>query len=669
MLRFLFLLFLLLPTQVMAGINYQLDIQLQPDKQSLLGTAVLTPDPSMVRQMVFWLAESCEIIAVHQSGREIPYRFAAGRLRIELQKQEPISISYRGRFNDPVSSTPIHNEDPSYGVSAVVSAAGTFLSSGANWYPRLESENVRYQLEVTAPKGVEAVTSGQRLERRLDQDQSVSRWRIDYPIYGLTLSAGPYQVFEDNQGSVPIYAYFYADSAMLAPVYLSEARNYLNLYEELFGPYPYHKFAIVENFFPTGYGFPSWTLLGSSVIRLPFIIKTSLGHEMAHSWWGTGVRVDYSQGNWSEGLTTYVADYLYKERESALEAQEYRLKILRDYAGLVDDENAFPVSSFLSRNDKASQVIGYGKAAMLFHMLRNRVGDEVFWSVLKNIAQQQLFQRIGWDTFAAEYSAASGSDLTAFFQQWLLRDKGPYLSLQRVSSVKTADGYQVRGIISQTAPYYDLDLRLQLITESGERWTQLRFDAGSSEFVLDAETAPLRLTVDPAADLFRILAAEETPPTTNAVRGSSELLVVRGEEFVPSGAAIKTLLGALRKADLTIKELADMAPTELAEHDLMIFGTADGLSPSVLSSGKLQLPESEQLLVDKSAFIVMPNPLNGKRIAAWFLSANAPVDAVVARKIPHYGKYSYLLFEGDENRQKGTFPPAESPLRVDFAQP
>jgi len=69
-------------------------------------------------------------------------------------------------------------------------------------------------------------------------------------------------------------------------------------------------------FFPTGFGFSSYTLLGSSVLRLPFILSTSLGHEIAHCWWGNGVYVDYESGNWSEGLTTYVSDYLYTEMES-----------------------------------------------------------------------------------------------------------------------------------------------------------------------------------------------------------------------------------------------------------------------------------------------------------------------------------------------------------------
>ncbi len=47
-----------------------------------------------------------------------------------------------------------------------------------------------------------------------------------------------------------------------------------------------------------------YTLLGRTVIKMPFIVYTSLGHEIAHNWWGNSVFVDQKKGNWCEGLAT-----------------------------------------------------------------------------------------------------------------------------------------------------------------------------------------------------------------------------------------------------------------------------------------------------------------------------------------------------------------------------
>lgn len=662
---FIFL-FILLPTKGLALIDYQLEVQLIPAEQRLVGTAVISVEQIQERTLKLKLAGTCELVAVHQSGRELNTTFKGGLLAVELLSRKPLIISYRGRFTDQVSGTPVHNEDPSYGVSAGIATEGTFLSAAADWYPRLNHENIHYRLTVSAPLGVEAITSGRRVDRHSSDGQSHSIWEVDYPLYGLTLSAGAYQVFEDVSGDIPIYAYFYADSVDLVTNYLREARSYLNLYEELFGPYPFHKFAIVENFFPTGYGFPSWTLLGSRVIRLPFIVKTSLGHEIAHSWWGTGVRVDYSQGNWAEGLTTYVADYLYQERTSETAAHEYRLKILRDYAELVGAQNAFPLSQFLSRNDKASQSVGYGKAAMLFHMLRKQVGERLFWSVLKEIAQKHMFQTISWNHFAEQFSTAADSDLTAFFDQWLKRESGPKLTLRGVEAENTGNGYLIRGILEQSAPYYQLGFDLQIETETGLIKTPLSIKGRSQEFILKSTERPLALVVDPATDLFRILNKEEIPPTVNAVRSSTKLMVLSADSYVPTTQATTTLLGALRKTDVPVQRLANVSAADLAEHDILLLGVSNELKPKMLSSERIRLAGTEVVLKGKSAFVVLPHPTRKDRIMAWFVSADPSGDAVVARKIPHYGKYSYLLFEGSTNQLKGTFSPDSSPLRVDF---
>ena len=82
------------------------------------------------------------------------------------------------------------------------------------------------------------------------------------------------------------------------------------------------------------------------MLRLPFILATSLPHEVAHCWWGNGVLVDWARGNWCEGLTSYVADYLSRERESAEAGREYRFQALRNFAALAGGEEDFPLSRF-----------------------------------------------------------------------------------------------------------------------------------------------------------------------------------------------------------------------------------------------------------------------------------------------------------------------------------
>ncbi|MEF8755803.1 MAG: hypothetical protein V5B60_18055 [Accumulibacter sp.] len=154
----------------------------------------------------------------------------------------------------------------------------------------------------------------------------------------------------------------------LAEGYLADSARYIERYSALIGAYPYDAFSIVASPLPTGLGMPTLTYLGVDVLRLPFIRATSLGHEVLHNWWGNGVYVDARSGNWSEGLTTFLADYAYSEERSRRPHSAMRLAWLRDAAALPASEQP-ALRDFRSRRHGAEAAVGYGKAAMFFLML------------------------------------------------------------------------------------------------------------------------------------------------------------------------------------------------------------------------------------------------------------------------------------------------------------
>ena len=298
-----------------AVVRQHISVSLEPDRHLLVGESTIN-FAAGTRSVSLRLSETAKIESVAVAGKSVPFSFTGGILSLELPAAPgalPVEISYRAFFNDPVSQHPAASEDPSYGVNGAITSEGTFLGDGAFWYPVPSQTPSQRSISIAAPAGTEALTAGKRVSRETTGAVTRSVWEEGRPIGVLSLCAGPYLVEERRLDGIDLYTYFYSDNAALASRYLDAAARYLELYRELFGKYPYEKFAAVENFFPTGYGFPSFTLLGGSVIRLPFIIDTSFPHEIAHSWWGTAVQVDLREGNWSEGLATYLADYLLKE--------------------------------------------------------------------------------------------------------------------------------------------------------------------------------------------------------------------------------------------------------------------------------------------------------------------------------------------------------------------
>jgi aminopeptidase N len=371
-------------------IDQNISLRLDPDGHRLYATARMTlasEDSAWPKE--FFLAAHAKIEEVKANGVVLPYDFSEGRLKLELPVDTAkCVISYSIRYEDPVPQNLVGIEDPSYGVSATILQRGVYLSENSGWHPRADGTSSIFRVEIKAPLAMTGVTAGRLEEYARTETETSVTWQTLFPQAGLALAAGPYELHREELENIQLLVFVTVENSGLAPGYLASIREYLILYQELFGPYPYEKFAVVENFYPTGYGLPGWTLLGSTVIRLPFIRTTSLPHEIAHAWWGNAVEIDYGSGNWGEGLATYVADYYLKELNDPQQALEYRRKLLRDYAALVDAGDDRPLSLFRSRMSKRDQAIGYGKSAMVFHMLRDLIGDEPFWKGLQNVARE-----------------------------------------------------------------------------------------------------------------------------------------------------------------------------------------------------------------------------------------------------------------------------------------
>lgn len=656
-----------------AQMGHDLTVRIEPSEQLLRATDVVTISHMKGLYLTFELAEHLTLENVALNGRDTRFSFKNGRVRVPLavaSERHRLKIVYAGRFADEVPSEPLNMDNPGFGVTGTISPRGTMLLSGSRWYPRSENAISEYNITVDAPDGMVAVTAGRSLGHVNEKGRTLSRWKVDRSLRGIPLVAGPYTVATRQFGDITAATYFSAPLQHLSDSYLNATGRYLQFYQELFGPYPFGKFAVVENFFPTGYGFPSFTLLGGRVLQLPFIIHTSLGHEIAHCWWGNGVLVDPSQGNWSEGLTTYVADYLYKERRG--EGRAHRLQWLRNYADLVDASNDFPVSQFRSRMDPATKAVGYDKVAMVFHMLRQIVGEDVFWPALRDVYAQHRFKAIAWSDFQSVFEAHAKISLEGFFRQWVTRPGAPRVSLSDVTATPSNQGFEISGTIRQEKPYYDFDLDLALATDQEQIIGHLlKVSGAQTPFTITVSGPPKELLADPEVHLFRRLSPQEVPPTVNGIKGASDVAVVVAKHYGPEGLHIaRRLSAALGLSNVRIGMETDFNHRHLSRHDILFVGQP--MDKQWLQKNVAQISIAPKAFVLKgerydrnedSFFGVFSHPHKLGTVAL-YIPANLPVGKRLATKIPHYGKYSYLVFKDTRNEVKGTWAVTHSSMVV-----
>jgi len=310
------------------------------------------------------------------------------------------------------------------------------------------------------------------------------------------------------------------------------------MYSKLIGPYPYKKFALVENFWETGLGMPSFTLLGPKVIRLPFIINSSYPHEILHNWWGNSVFPDYNSGNWSEGLTAYLSDHLIREQQAG--SAEYRQTTLQKYADYVISDRDFPLTEFRSRHSSPSEAIGYGKSLMFFHMLRQELGDKTFTAGLRDFYQKNKFGFASFNDIQKSFERVSKENLGSEFNQWVRRKGAPKIELVSSKTEKEGDGFGLSLVLkqSQSEDAYLLQIPVA-VTMAGEAraWqTVVKMDKKRIDLHFHLPSRPLRVDIDPEFDLFRRLDPGETPPAISQALGAKKMLVI-----LPSKADQKLL--------------------------------------------------------------------------------------------------------------------------------
>ncbi|KAB2833854.1 MAG: peptidase M28, partial [Candidatus Dadabacteria bacterium] len=463
--------------------------------------------------------------------------------RVKLSKgKRTFTLAYKGRIFHPLEPSGKEQARGMNTTAGIISKDGAVLSGSSLWYPVFDVPFLRFSLLVEVPAGWDAVSQGSRVLHGREKDRTVVQWESKEPQDEIFLIAARFIEYNRSTGRVNAMAFLRSPDRDLAEKHLEATTRYIAMYEELIGPYPYSKFALVENFWETGFGMPSFTLLGPKVIRLPFIINSSFPHEILHNWWGNSVFPDYGEGNWSEGLTAYLSDHLIKEQQGS--GAEYRQATLQKYADYVSTGRDFPLTAFRSRHSSPSEAVGYGKALMLFHMLRQELGDEDFIAGLRRFYDHNRFRIASFDDIRKAMEEVSGRDLGVFFKQWAERQGAPALILKKVEVRQEGDGYWLKVFLEQAQEGLPYDLRVPVaVTLEGKEEAHqavITMEARDVEFSLFLPDRPLRVDIDPSFDLFRRLLREEAPAAISQALGSHEMLVI-----LPSGSE-KRLLDAYR---------------------------------------------------------------------------------------------------------------------------
>jgi len=552
-------------------------------------------------------------------------------------------------------------------------AAGFVWDGRGPWYGDAPGRLHRFRIEAASPADWRVISQGARERDALESGGRVTVWHEPGPQERIYLIAAPFTAYSRESGGLEAMAFLRKPDQALAGRYMDLAFRYIRMYEQMIGEYPYAKFALVENTWDSGFGMPSFTLLGPRVIRLPFIPYTSYPHEILHNWWGNSVYVDHASGNWSEGLTAYLADHWLRARRG--EGAAYRRDILQEYLSFVDEGNDFPLSAFRARHGESSQAVGYGKSMMVFHMLRRRLGDEAFFEALGRFYERRRFEVAGFADLRTAFEAVGGQALEEFFEQWIQRSGAPALVLAGVESVRVDGGWRTRGRLQQThtGPGYRLRVPVRVAGRSESNTAEIEVDARDTGFAIDTDFQPVRLSVDPGFDVFRRLDRSEVPPSLGAAFGAGRItFVLSGDAGEGERAAQRAFIESWHGSGRSVRTIPDDAPLPQSGAVWLLgwdnrhrprFQSLLGQYDTGFRNGELLLDGARLSRAEAAVTLAVRSDAGAPLL--WTHTADADAGAM-ARRLTHYSRQSFVAFRGGRPLKRGQWPVLDSALTVEL---
>ncbi|MGA8049848.1 MAG: M1 family aminopeptidase [Burkholderiales bacterium] len=603
------------------------------------------------------LHRSLAITSASVEGKSVAFEMtgSSGELRlwhVAAAAGAPLHLEYRGVL--PALDRAIDSRGVLQALPPMAAQEGSVLLSGSGWYPR-PAARFSYRVALSLPAGQRGLVPGRLLEERLPRRPDghyVAKFAFEHPADGIDLMAGPYEIREKKVmriGAAPLRlrTYFYHDLAPLADAYLADTAGYIARYEKEIGEYPFSEFSIVASPLPTGFGMATLTYLGAQVLKLPFIRATSLGHEVLHNWWGNGVYVDYERGNWSEGLTTFMADYAYKEGASPEQARAMRLGWLRDDAAVPATERT-SLADFRSRAHGAAAAVGYGKSAMVFLMLRDLIGRDAFEGGVRLFWRAQRFRSASWDDLRRAFEESSGRSLKTFFAQWIDRAGAPHVRIESAIVHGGQDGSRLEVTLTQSAPPYKLRVPIDMVTAEGSQTRTVDLDRIRQTVTLPAKDAPEGLRLDPELRLWRVLDPGQLPPILRQWMLASTPRVALVSPALQTDAM--ALAGSMFE---NTAEQISLGQARGGTQPVLLVGTQRDIDSALATLG---LPPRPARLADRGTAQVwtVRREAAGPPIAV-VSARDAAALRLLERPLPHYGAQSFLAFEGARAIERGVW--------------
>ncbi|GAB5553461.1 MAG: M1 family metallopeptidase [Saprospiraceae bacterium] len=375
-----------------------------------------------------------------------------------------------------------------------------------HWLPTVDhpSDKATVEFVIEADARYQVVGTGKKLEETtLSSGRRLTHWKtnVQLPTKVMVFGAAKFAVeLAGDVDGIPVTSWVFPENKKEGFYDYAQAVKVLDWFHTHVAPYPYEKLANVQS--KTRYG-------GMENASNIFYFENSvtgkrereglIAHEIAHQWFGNSA----SEADWhhvwlSEGFATYFT-HLYFEHQHGRE--KFVDGLQTDRTNIIRYAKQNPKSPIVdTRIEDYNQVLStntYQKASWVLHMLRQKVGTEIFWEGVRAYYQKYQLSNALTADFKNVMEQVSGQELDDFFQQWIFTPGVPKVAIDWSYDVAKK---MVKLDIQQTAETkHNFPLEIRFADKNGAILGSgmAEVKAGKVTLSIPATAKPARLLLDP----------------------------------------------------------------------------------------------------------------------------------------------------------------------------
>ncbi|MGI5479681.1 M1 family metallopeptidase [Streptomyces lavendofoliae] len=412
--------------------HYDLRLKYQPKTDLLEGTAtiVATTKQDLSR---FNLDLGLTASEVRVNGKKARFK-ATGDHELEITPAAPLAknraisvvVRYAGKPSElKIGGWTAWHRTPDGGVAAQEPDSAVW------WFPSNDHplDKATYDVSVSVPDGTQAISNGVLQSQSSRLGWTRYNWRSNKPqaSYLATLAVGKFDITTDKTDKgLPVlnaYSRDLGDNAGAARASIERTAEVAEWLEEVFGPYPFNALGGYVPNVTSGYALETQTRPFYSPRQFANGANVSVVvHELAHQWYGDSVSVDGWKDIWvNEGFARY-SQWLWSEKEGEGTAQELADYV---YAQHPADDPFWTVKPGDPGPDHQFDLAVYDRGALALQALRNEIGDEDFFAILKGWPTAYAYGNAKVGDFVKYAERVSGKPLAGLFDTWLYQPSKP----------------------------------------------------------------------------------------------------------------------------------------------------------------------------------------------------------------------------------------------------